>query len=170
MSARNPWEPGPPMEELHGALVTAVYISDDRERLVFETDRGMVEYGVEGDCCANAWFEDVESLAHLEGHRVTGSVAKPESDPSDDDEDDDDGQDDEGFNGWDCGIGSCRRTDCGAVLTDYGVTLASDAGHHDIVYRNSDHSSYGGYGGTLGHVGTYPADKCDLSRFTRVKP
>ncbi|QXN73014.1 hypothetical protein SEA_PHILLIS_43 [Mycobacterium phage Phillis] len=44
-------------EEVVGKKVLAVFISE--EYLVFETDKGRVGFGVEGDCCSWSYFYDI---------------------------------------------------------------------------------------------------------------
>ncbi len=48
---------------LIGASVSAVLISEDR--LIFQTDRGLVGYRVEGDCCSTSYFYDFYGVRHL---------------------------------------------------------------------------------------------------------
>jgi hypothetical protein len=112
------------MEELVGRSILGVKLSPRRERLAFLTDVGTFVYLAEGDCCSDSWFHDVESLAHVVGQVVTGTEARDIGESNGDDTVEHDG-------------GDC--------LQDYGITLTSAAGHHDIVYRNASNGYYGGW-------------------------
>lgn len=48
---------------LVGATVRAIHISEDY--LTFDTDRGLVTYTVEGDCCSHSYFFDFYGVEHL---------------------------------------------------------------------------------------------------------
>lgn len=50
-------------DRLIGATVTAVHVSEDV--LTFQTDRGLVSYRVEGDCCSSSYFYDFHGVTHL---------------------------------------------------------------------------------------------------------
>lgn len=50
-------------DALIGATISAVLISE--ERLIFQTDRGLVTFRVDGDCCSDSYFYDFYGVKHL---------------------------------------------------------------------------------------------------------
>lgn len=106
------------MHELVDKTITAVWLGDDHDRLVFETDHGPVAYFVDGDCCSHSWFNDILGVDCLLGGTVTAteSISMNEAESS---------------HAYD-------------VLQDYGIKITTDKGYADIVYRNSSNGYYGG--------------------------
>lgn len=51
------------LEALVGATVTAIFMSEDR--LIFQTDRRLIAYGVEADCCSESYFFDFYGVRHV---------------------------------------------------------------------------------------------------------
>lgn len=109
------------MHELIGRTITALQVSDGEEFLVFTTDSGVITYTtVAAYCCdSETWFADITGVSALLGHTVSAS----------------------------------RVTELGAAADArtrreydklYGVTLTTDYGRCDIVFRNSSNGYYGG--------------------------
>src|SRR5690242_380172 len=48
---------------LIGATVVGIYVSE--EYLTFETNRGLVTYTVDGDCCSHSYFFDFHGVENL---------------------------------------------------------------------------------------------------------
>lgn len=59
---------------LIGATVTAILVSE--ERLTFQTDKGLLTYVVEGDCCSSSYFHDFYGVKNLlENGPITAAEA-----------------------------------------------------------------------------------------------
>lgn len=50
-------------DRLIGANITAIHMNEDY--LVFETDKGLMGYRVEGDCCSRSYFHDFYGIRNL---------------------------------------------------------------------------------------------------------
>lgn len=60
------------MKELIGSTIKAIYVdTQNQECLSFETDKGVFNYYVWGDCCSNSYFSDVVNVDFmLSGKKV----------------------------------------------------------------------------------------------------
>jgi len=59
------------MQELIGKTIKDVLISDDKENLVFVTEKGeKFNYQAEGDCCNSVWFNHVAGIDFLFGEEI----------------------------------------------------------------------------------------------------
>lgn len=106
------------MQELIGRTVTAVWISPDAERLIFNTDDGYIAYRAEGWCCSYSYFNDIIGLDNLIDHTVSEVE--------------------------EVGLLDVETEDTHDVVA-YGIKLTTDRGYVDIVYRNVSNGYYGGY-------------------------
>jgi hypothetical protein len=147
---------------LIGATVTAIYMSE--EDITFETDRGLVGYRVEGDCCSHSYFFDFRGVRNLlENGPVIAfeAVALSPGDP--------------GYHPSTYDIGDTDPDE----LAVYGYRITTDHPKFGPVtsvfsFRNS---SNGYYGGWMERV-THPAigghlitdDVIDLERVETVDP
>jgi hypothetical protein len=107
------------MEELIGKMVTAVWISPDAERLVFETDDGNVAYRTYGDCCSYSYFNDIIGLDALIGQKVNSAE--------------------------EIGLGDVETDDSYDCIRAYGIKLTTNRGYVDVVFRNESNGYYGGW-------------------------
>lgn len=74
------------LKDLVGRRVSAVHMNT--EVLAFETDKGQVVYGVEGDCCSHSYFHDIVGVRKLLDNGPVAStkeinMADPEPDNDD---------------------------------------------------------------------------------------
>lgn len=109
------------MKELIGKKVSAAYVGNADEVLLFLTDAGPIAYKTYGDCCSETWFADIVGVSALIG----GTVRTVEDSVPDDYNDED---------------GRCRQE----YDSVYGHKVVTDKGYVDIVYRNSSNGYYGG--------------------------
>lgn len=116
------------MQELIGKLIKGIYISEGEEILAFDTDKGVIAYEVEGDCCSNSWFADIVGVSAMIGGRVleADSMGMPE--------------------GYNVDDGRTRQEYDEA----YGFKIITDKGYADIVFRNSSNGYYGGWCENIG--------------------
>lgn len=107
-------------QEFVGSVVTSVEMNAGKDVLVFHREgQSDIIASATGDCCSHSWFEHVEGLECLIGHKIIGAVerAMPEA------------QRDH------------PEHDC---LQFYGWTLETARGRFDIEMRNSSNGYYGG--------------------------
>lgn len=109
------------MKELIGKKIQAMAVNETQSILSFETDKGLVNFEVYGDCCSESWFADITGVAALLG----GTVANVEEVSMD------------GYNVED---GRTRQEYDSA----YGYKIRTDKGDADVVFRNSSNGYYGG--------------------------
>lgn len=57
------WRNTEQFNDIIGANVNGILMSEDR--LTFQTDKGLIEYEVEGDCCSHSYFFDFYGVKHL---------------------------------------------------------------------------------------------------------
>ncbi len=114
------------MKELKGLTIENVYISDDKEWLVFKTPERYLAYYAYGDCCSNSWFESIINFKNLLNSKVIDAKHRelPLSDQWERIEDKED-------NGND-------------VISYYCMSLETTGGIVDIEYRNASNGYYGG--------------------------
>jgi hypothetical protein len=73
------------MKELTGSSIYKVSLSKDSYMIAFSTDKGIFTYEAVGDCCANAYFTDIEvdefkSILCLEVIEVDSQTTTSEQD------------------------------------------------------------------------------------------
>lgn len=107
------------MGKLVGKRVSELYVSDAEGSLQFISDTGAYVFEVDGDCCSQSWFADITGVDALLGHVVTGVESVTMGDVND---------------------GRSRQE----VDELYKVTITTDAGRCDILWRNSSNGFYGG--------------------------
>ncbi len=110
------------MEELIGKTIESLSVSKDQSILAFYTDAGVIAYEVEGDCCSESWFADINGVSALINGKVTAS-------------------DIVSMDGYNVEDGRCRQEYDAA----YGIKITTDKGYADIVFRNSSNGYYGGW-------------------------
>ena len=107
-------------EKLVGKTITELWISSDKENIVFVDSEGK-EHGfyAYGDCCSNSWIEHMTGLDCLLGHHKVLSAE-------------------------DMDIDSFNDSDSEHIQV-YGITLTTERGHFLFEFRNSSNGYYGGY-------------------------
>lgn len=105
---------------LIGKRIDRIFVSEDEDYLVFETDAGDVVWETYGDCCSTTWFADLLGYQALAGARVV-SIELADLEPEDN---------------------SPRTRQEYDRL--YGMKITTDKGNADIIYRNSSNGYYGG--------------------------
>ncbi len=107
------------MEELIGLKVNKLFVNEDESILIFETNNGDFNYLTSADCCSETWFADILGVKSLLGE-IVNTVKKVELETIID--------------------GRCRQTED----EFYGIKIATNKGHIDIIFRNSSNGYYGG--------------------------
>lgn len=117
------------MKELEGRYIVSIYRSGD-EMLIFQTDKGLISFLVEGDCCSRSWIEHFEGVEALLGKTVisTEDIMINNVFPR---------------NEYDETID--EHGNAHEYLQSYGVKLTTTAGRAQIEYRNSSNGYYGGW-------------------------
>jgi hypothetical protein len=107
------------MKELVGLKILDVEIGGQEGFLRFITDIVPVVYSTYGDCCSETWFSEIMRIDNLINHTVSEvkELYLPQY------------QDDKG------------RQEVDRI---YGFSIATEAGHATIVFRNSSNGYYGG--------------------------
>jgi len=109
------------MKELLNTVIHKIFIEDGEEHLQFETDKGIITFETDSDCCSETWFADIVGVANLLGQEVI-AVEYVELD---------------NYNVED---GRCRQEGDSV----YCERLTTTKGTCDIIYRNSSNGYYGG--------------------------
>jgi len=113
------------MEELLQKTIVKIELNENNDQIVFLTDSGdgikRIAYHVEGDCCSVSWIYSLSGVKNLLGQKVIEVIRKELPEPSESEQ-----------KGHD-------------VLQDYGITLKTEKGYFDLVYRNESNGYYGGY-------------------------
>lgn len=110
------------MNDLKGKVILDIYVSDDREDMQFVTTQGPQFFSVDGDCCSQSYFYEVNSPENILGKQVSDVQELDLPDPDDED------------------------SQKGDVVVAYGIRLISvDGLHTDIVFRNDSNGYYGGW-------------------------
>jgi hypothetical protein len=134
---------------LVGRILKGVKLADDKQAILFQTDKGDIRVDVDADCCSHTWIESVELPALGFPSKVI-SVANLDM-PD---------------------LGNLEGCD---VVAYYGCKIVTDGGEIIIDYRNDSNGYYGGnlswpndyfYGGVFGQ--NVSANKwVDISRGNR---
>jgi hypothetical protein len=134
---------------LVGRILKGVKLADDKQAILFQTDKGDIRVDVDADCCSHTWIESVELPALGFPSKVI-SVANLDM-PD---------------------LGNLEGCD---VVAYYGCKIVTDGGEIIIDYRNDSNGYYGGdlswpndyfYGGVFGQ--NVSANKwVDISRGKR---
>jgi hypothetical protein len=114
------------IEVLNGAKVTKIWMDEDS--LTFETDKGLIAFAVEGDCCSTSVFYDFYGVDNLLKNGPITEIEDIDLEITGDDKDSDD--------------------DCVKV---YGVrltTVSDEFGPMSSVFSFRNYSN-GYYGGSL---------------------
>lgn len=116
------------METLAGKKIEKIYLSFDDEWLQFVTDKGLISFQAEGDCCSNSWVSDIINPEFLIGETVL-SVEEISLD--------------------NVRIGSLSETDSEKHYEEemqyYGYKIVTPKGVAEIIFRNSSNGYYGGW-------------------------
>ena len=102
---------------LIGRRINSVSIDDEKQTIVFTTDKGPVVYSAYGDCCSHSWFEHLTGTDVLAGEIVNKVVNRPMPESNEIDSE---------------------------TIRYYGWTLETSKGRFDIEMRNSSNGYYGG--------------------------
>lgn len=120
---------------LIGARVNAILMSEGR--LVFQTDRGLVGYYVDGDCCSTSYFFDFYGVRNLLDNGPVLAFEKVELSPGD-----------VGYHAetWDPDLVQRKYQDCVKV---YGYRITTEDTRFGPVssvfsFRNDSNGYYGG--------------------------
>lgn len=130
------------LDALIGARIDAVMTNDDRNELVFVTNKGLIGFDALGDCCSCSYFDTLGPLEALHGATV-GAV-------KDVDLDDRNFRDNDNDNDW------------GDLTQFYGHTIITNKGNVDLVYRNESNGYYGGW------IEQRPVQKKDFDKMSLV--
>jgi hypothetical protein len=107
------------MKELIGHKILDIEVGDNEISLRFTTDKNTIIYNACGDCCSESWFGEIISLDNLINH----TIAQVE-------------------------ILSLPQYQDGHTRQEfdriYGFGIATEAGHSNIIFRNSSNGYYGG--------------------------
>lgn len=122
-------------DALIGARIMAIYMGE--EQLIFDTDRGLVGYCVEGECCSSSYFHDFYGVKHLLARELVTGFEAIDLAPGD-----------PGYRAetWERGVGTVDAYDEVKVY-GYRLTTTSVAfGPVSAVvsFRNSSNGYYGG--------------------------
>lgn len=105
--------------EFVGRAVVQVEINGPKDLLIFTfKDGSRIFASATGDCCSTSWFEHVEGLECLIGHKIVEAVERDMPKGIKDEEHD--------------------------HLQFYGWTLVTSRGRFDIEMRNASNGYYGG--------------------------
>ncbi len=115
------------MKDLLGKTINRIFVNENQEKIVFETDQGPIAYEGYGDCCSETWFADFTGVEALLGARIIKVEGLDLSALTDD-------------------YGNAKdnrtRQEFDAL---YGVKFITPQGYADLIYRNSSNGYYGGY-------------------------
>ena len=118
------------LKNLIGKRINKIFMPSD-ERIVFETDQGLLVYCSEGDCCSHSYFVHMDGVKALLGQVVNKieEVKRPYN------------ENDKHENDFDC-------------IQVYGYTFTTLQGRSTLEMRNSSNGYYSGYivEGTLGKL------------------
>lgn len=135
------------MDELLGKKIRKMYMNDEKDVIVFETDRGeLIGFRTEADCCNHVWFDKVTGVSALRRYDeevfdiLAGGAYVSNVD----------------VKGW---VELKNNEEYGDVLENCVITLATDRGYLDIEVRNS-HNGY--YGGRIDRMDVQDASKYNL--------
>jgi hypothetical protein len=120
------------LSSLIGKKIFGISISPDATILCFDTDCGPEVYLATSHQCTQSWFNDVIGVKVLIGHTVTDVAAAD----------------------WDEVMPPdvSVSADGDVLRLIYGLTLATEAGRADIIFRNDDWNDAAYYGGNIEHV------------------
>jgi hypothetical protein len=104
--------------ELVGATIKSVVVSEEGTRLTFTTTDRVYRYDAFADCCSESWIESTDPLEELAGT----TVLRIEQSPTQEVE------------------GTRQEVDD----IDF-VTFLTDKGYWKLEFRNSSNGCYGGY-------------------------
>ncbi len=107
--------------KMKGKKLVSVYLSHDKETIIFEMDGGPVVFAVEGECCSHSWIEHLETPIDMFGAKVLDMSQNyvDETDPA--------------------------VLEAHESLTVYQTHFHTDRGDIVLEYRNSSNGYYGGY-------------------------
>lgn len=115
---------------LTGKIILAIYLSEDKKAIKFETSDGEIIAKTDGDCCSNTWIENIENP-----EAAIGFVINAEN------------------------IIIDKIRDDEGLIQFYGFKIETEKGTCVIDYRNESNGYYGGglcwpgdsfYGGVYG--------------------
>lgn len=109
------------MNELIGLKILKILINEDNSRLAFITNKRMIYYAAQGECCSYSWFNDIIGVEAL----LDATVKSIER----------------------CSISSGRieKEDDFILIQTYGYKIITNKGYADIIFRNYSNGFYGGF-------------------------
>lgn len=137
-------------EELIGETVQALFMRPEGETLYFLTGNSEKEYiafDVEGDCCSSSYFHEITGIDALLGGKVIrfNEINMPESLEKE----------------YDAAYNPQYKD----VISFYGLSIVTDKGYCNIIFRNESNGYYGGWC-NKGNVGCLPlpADALQITK------
>lgn len=128
---------------LIGATVSAILMSEDE--LIFQTDRGLVGYRVEGACCSHSYFYDFHGVRNLLENGPVVAFESVDLAPGDP------GYHGDSSPGWDYGskCPECGKSDHDSLAV-YGYRITTEHPTWGPVtsvfsFRNDSNGYYGGW-------------------------
>ncbi len=106
---------------LVGRTIRRVYVGAGEDALYFATDRGVVAFTTDAECCSVTWFADITGFDALIGAPVVCARDIDLPEPPD--------------------LDARSRRDCDRL---YGFEVVTPKGRAVVAYRNSSNGYYGG--------------------------
>lgn len=64
-----------PLQKIIGMTIDSVHMSPENDTIAFkDTDKTVVSFVCDGDCCSESWINHVSGIEALKGHKVQGVI------------------------------------------------------------------------------------------------